>query len=558
MRITMQKAESLTREQMREFLAASEELDFALARRTEIYDLVERTLRRQRYLELTKKDKGVVRRYLAKLSGRSLPQITRLIRQYRQSGAVRVSQPRRRRFPTRYTADDIALLAAVDAAHEGLSGPAVRHILWREYTVYNKAAYQRLASISASHIYNLRRTAAYRQHHVHHTKTRSRGVSIGERRKPDPCGQPGYLRVDTVHQGDTPTRPGLYHINAVDTLTQWQVVGCCETISEAHLIPVLEAILHQFPFLVRGFHSDNGSEFLNHRVEKLLHKLLVGEFTKSRAHRTTDNALVEGKNGAVLRKHIGHEPIAACHAAELQRFYTAEFNSYLNYHRPCGFRGHPAPVSFPGPGLSFRQRLGVSQSPGRETVAQAASGRVHQVAGAPHDRQCSGRGQEWGGAAQAHRTRTDRRLSRGRAAALLHRRVQFVFELSSPLRVRHGGGGRQRQAPAPLSAPRLPHALRKAAFARQLGKPLEAGHQSRFSRATSTPDERHRVRAADAATQEKTAGGLPVTVVRQRPETGLSARDSSGMGGGGGSSTSFLARSTTLQSFPLPPRHPHT
>ena len=102
---------------------------------------------------MTKKDKGVVRRYLAKLSGRSLPQITRLIRQYRQSGAVRVSQPRRRRFPTRYTADDIALLAAVDAAHEGLSGPAVRHILWREYTVYNKAAYQRLASISASHIY---------------------------------------------------------------------------------------------------------------------------------------------------------------------------------------------------------------------------------------------------------------------------------------------------------------------------------------------------------------------------------------------------------------------
>ena len=207
MRITMQKAESLTREQMREFLAASEELDFALARRTEIYDLVGRTLRRQRYLELTKKDKGVVRRYLAKLSGRSLPQITRLIRQYRQSGAVRVSQPRRRRFPTRYTADDIALLAAVDAAHEGLSGPAVRHILWREYTVYNKAAYQRLASISASHIYNLRRTAAYRQHHVHHTKTRSRGVSIGERRKPDPRGQPGYLRRHGA-SGRHPDAPG--------------------------------------------------------------------------------------------------------------------------------------------------------------------------------------------------------------------------------------------------------------------------------------------------------------------------------------------------------------
>ena len=119
-------------------------------------------------------------------------------------------------------------------------------------------------------------------------------------------------------------------------MTQWQIVGCCETISEAHLLPVLEAILHQFPFQIRGFHSDNGSEFLNYKVEKLLNKLLV-KFTKSRANRSTDNALVEGKNGAVVRKHIGHAAIAAHHADQVQRFYTADFNPYLNYHRPCGF-----------------------------------------------------------------------------------------------------------------------------------------------------------------------------------------------------------------------------
>ena len=334
----MQNVQRLTLGEMREFVASSSSLRFSGSRREEIYGFVERTLQAQQYLRLSKKDKGVVRRYLAKISGRSLPQITRLIRCYRQSGAVKAPPPRRRhRFPRRYRPDDIALLAAVDAAHEGLSGPAVRHILEREYRVYGKREYQRLASISPSHIYNLRRTAGYRRHHLHVTKTRARAVAIGERRRPDPGGRPGYLRVDTVHQGDTETRQGLYHINAVDTVTQWQVVGCCETISEAHLIPVLEAILHQFPFRVQGFHSDNGSEFLNHRVEKLLNKLLVGEFTKSRAHRSTDNALVEGKNGAVVRKHMGHEPIAAEHAAELQRFYTAYFNPYLNYHRPCGF-----------------------------------------------------------------------------------------------------------------------------------------------------------------------------------------------------------------------------
>lgn len=329
----MQHAQRLTLEEMEEFVSSSSSLSFTGADRKEIYGLVEGTLRARQYPQLSKKDKGVVRRYLAKVSGRSRAQITRLISRYRQRGVVQPSKSRRHRFARRYTAEDIALLAAADAAHEGLSGPALPHVLEREYRVYGNQQYQRLASISASHIYNLRRSAAYRRHHLQHGKTRPRAVGIGERRQPDPRCRPGYLRVDTVHQGDTDTRKGLYHLNAVDTVTQWQVVGCCETISEAHLIPVLEAILHQFPFRIRGFHSDNGSEFLNRRVAKLLNKLLVGEFTKSRPHRTTDNALVEGKNGAVVRKHIGHEPIAA----EFQRFYTACFNPYLNYHRPCGF-----------------------------------------------------------------------------------------------------------------------------------------------------------------------------------------------------------------------------
>ena len=337
MQVTMQHAERLTLAEMREFLAASNNLSFAGTGRKQIYGLVEGVLRTQKYLGLAKKDKGIARRYLVKISGLSVAQITRLIARWSERGLIQPLASRRHRFPRRYTNDDIVLLAETDAAHEGLSAPAVRRILQREFKVHRKAKYERLASISASHIYNLRRTRAYREHHVHHTKTRASGVSIGERRKPEPRGKPGYLRVDAVHQGDTDSRKGIYHINAVDTVTQWQIVGCCETISEAHLMPVLEAILHQFPFRIRSFHCDNGSEFLNHRVKKLLNKMLVSEFTKSRAHRTTDNALVEGKNGAVVRKHIGHEPIAARHADEVRRFYTADFNPYLNYHRPCGF-----------------------------------------------------------------------------------------------------------------------------------------------------------------------------------------------------------------------------
>jgi Integrase core domain. len=221
--------------------------------------------------------------------------------------------------------------------HEDLSGPAVRHLCHRAWAVFGNKKFQRLAGISASHIYNLRRSAAYRKLRVRVEHTKGSKVSIGERRRPDPKGRPGYLRVDTVHQGQHDGKAGVYHLNAVDTVTQWQVVGCTETISERHLIPVLEAMLHQFPFRIVGFHCDNGSEFLNYTVVKLLNKLLVEEFTKSRAYRTTDNAQVEGKNGAVVRKQIGYGPIGAEHAEAFQKFYTAYFNPYLNFHRPCGY-----------------------------------------------------------------------------------------------------------------------------------------------------------------------------------------------------------------------------
>jgi transposase InsO family protein len=159
-------------------------------------------------------------------------------------------------------------------------------------------------------------------------------VTIGERRRPDPQGQPGCLRVDTVHQGDQPGTKGVYHINAVDEVTQWQIVAATARISEAWLEPVLAALLRQFPFRIRGFHSDNGSEFINQTVAKLLNKLLI-EQTKSRPRHSNDNGLVETKNGAVIRKHLGYGYIDAAHAERLQQFYSAHFNPYLNYHRPC-------------------------------------------------------------------------------------------------------------------------------------------------------------------------------------------------------------------------------
>jgi len=241
---------------------------------------------------------------------------------------------RRHRFATRYTAADVELLARVDEAHETLSGPATRHILQREYQQYGKAAYQRLASITVAHLYNLRQRPQYRQLRLHYTKTRPTKTPIGERWRPDPQGQPEFLRVDTVHQGDQGGQKGLYHSNAVDEVTQWQIVAATARISEAYLHPVLETLLRQFPFRILGFHSDNGSQFINQTVAGLLNKLLIAQ-TKSRPRHSNDNGLVESKNGAVIRKPMGYGYIDSAQAERVQQFYVQHFNPYLNFHRPC-------------------------------------------------------------------------------------------------------------------------------------------------------------------------------------------------------------------------------
>ena len=242
---------------------------------------------------------------------------------------------RRNQFARHYTGADIELLGTGDEAHGTLRGPATQKILYREFYEYGDERYGRLAAISVPHIYNLRKNQAYRKRRTAYQKTRPVQIALGERRKPAPEGKPGYLRMDTVHPGDLDGVKGVYYVNAVDEVTQWQVIGATSQISEAWLIPVLEAMLEQFPFRILGFHSDNGSEFINHTVAELLNKLLV-EQTKSRPRHSNDNGLVETKNGAVIRKRMGYGHIAAQHAEAIGLFYEKHLNPYLNFHRPCG------------------------------------------------------------------------------------------------------------------------------------------------------------------------------------------------------------------------------
>jgi hypothetical protein len=159
---------------------------------------------------------------------------------------------------------------------------------------------------------------------------------IGERTKPEPRGRPGYIRVDTVHQGDHDHQKGVYHINAVDEITQWEIVASVSRIAEYDLEPLLENMLNQFPFRINGFHSDNGGEYVNRTVADLLNKLFI-RFTRSRPRRPDDNGLVESKNGSVIRKNLGYVHIPQGCANLLNVYHKENLNPYINFHRPCFF-----------------------------------------------------------------------------------------------------------------------------------------------------------------------------------------------------------------------------
>jgi transposase InsO family protein len=302
----------------------------------ERYAWIEHTLRRFHYRALARAERGLILRFIQRISALSRAQVTRLVHQYRRSARVRRRQRTVRPFTRRYTEADIRRLAALDELHGTLSGPATKKLCERAFTVFGDTHYERLAHISVAHLYNLRKCLRYTRRRCHFEKTRPTQVSIGERRKPNPNAQPGFIRVDTVHQGDFDRTKGVYHINCVDEVTQFQLILSTETIAERYLLPVLEELLETFPFVLLGFHSDNGSEFINKRVAQMLNKLLI-ELTKSRPRHCNDNALVETKNGAVVRKHLGYQHIPQRWAGRLNALHREHLNPYLNFHRPCFF-----------------------------------------------------------------------------------------------------------------------------------------------------------------------------------------------------------------------------
>ena len=325
----MQHAEHLTLAEMREFLSASSSLSFAGAGRDQIYALLERVLRTQKYLALTKKEKGIVRRYLVKISGLSVAQITRLIARWRR--------------PRRHPAASFTAPPVPDSLHVRRY-PAAGQSRWRPR--------RPLRPSRAPHI-----TARIRSPRP--GRIRKLGLDLGLPHlqlaaHPDLSRKACPSHQDPLHGGE-----------------HWRAPQA-RSAREAGLRAGRQRAPGRQP-------QRQGS--LSHQCCR---------------HRDA----MAGRG--LLRNHLRGPFIA-------------------------GFRGPAASIPLPHPRLPLRQRLGVSQLQGAETVEQITGGTVHQVAGQSHHRQRFGGRQKRRGGAQTHRTRSDRLPSRRQSANA------FIQRISTPI-----------------------------------------------------------------------------------------------------------------------------
>jgi len=329
---------NLSIEEMEAILKGTEQLSVEVGGTIEEkYRWIRDTLIKSKYLALRRKEKSIARRFLVKCTGYTESHVDHLIAEYRRT--KRIDRKKRTcvtEFATVYTRSDIALLARTSQAYFHPNGRALVNVCKDMYRIYDDVRFERLARLSVSHLYNLRGTHTYKNETHVFEKTKSVSLPIGERRKPYPLGKPGYIRVDSVHQGDLDKEKGVYHLHLVDEVTQWDITVTVEGISYEFLGPALEEAFALFPFHIVNFHSDNGSEYINYQVADLLNRLCI-EQTKSRARQTNDQALAEGKHAVTVRPVYGKTHIPKRYAGKMNDFNRAYLHDFVNFHRKCGF-----------------------------------------------------------------------------------------------------------------------------------------------------------------------------------------------------------------------------
>ena len=145
---------------------------------------------------------------------------------------------------------------------------------------------------------------------------------------------PGFLEIDlAAHCGGPLSGSFIHSLVATDVCTGWTEAVPLLARDQSLVLEGLEAIRHQLPFPIQGIDSDNDGAFINETLLEWTSRQGI-EFTRSRAYRSNDQAWIEQKNGAVVRRFVGHHRYSGPLAGQmLVRLYQS-LRLYVNYFQP--------------------------------------------------------------------------------------------------------------------------------------------------------------------------------------------------------------------------------
>ncbi len=127
----------------------------------------------------------------------------------------------------------------------------------------------------------------------------------------DDVTTPGFIQADTVaHCGGSLEGNFVWSLTFTDVLTGWTENGAVWNKGEGGVHQLLRTIEQRLPFRIRGFHTDNGGEFINHHLHSYYrNRPIPVEMTRGRAGRKNDNPHVEQKNWTHVRLLLGYQRI---------------------------------------------------------------------------------------------------------------------------------------------------------------------------------------------------------------------------------------------------------
>ena len=175
---------------------------------------------------------------------------------------------------------------------------------------------------------------------------------------------PGYLQADLVgHCGESTYGFFLASLLAIDVATGWTELQAVWGKGQQRVGSALQRVRQALPVPLLGLHTDNGGEFLNHILVPWCRDKGIG-FTRGRPYRKNDQAYVEQRNGAVLRRYVGYDRFSTRDAFAALQAVHDRLRLYVNFFQPIRKL-----VSKERHGARVTKRFDTAQTPYRRLLA---------------------------------------------------------------------------------------------------------------------------------------------------------------------------------------------